>query len=713
MNIRAFLTIVVGIVGSPCCAQEMTFDAVALPMAKDEVVKKIGPQYAAGDRKLFVLEYRSQASAETTRYSLVSVKGKEVEVLFNPYQYHQEPYYTDVKFLKYGSRVVVTVRNPVPLRHSIWITDGTSAGTQELSNEDPGASPSIIRDSLLVSREDRSLRLISLINGASTTIVAAHDGATEGAPNPVTLPDGRALFAYLQSLYVSDGTFAGTQLLAANITGASMRISRYPEAEIQSVRAIVASNTFDGPLAVSDGTVGGTSIVSPSMYASSCPNQVISEGLQLGKRLIFSRCTPAHGSELWVLDLETLTSEQLMDIRPGSAGSGPSRLSRVNNKIFFTADDGEHGRELWVSDGTAEGTRLVRDIAPGGLSSIESDDNIYGEIPPVGQYRIFLASPTGTSGEPTVGLANEVWATDGTEVGTFKVSSTYPANAAYAAQDRDVLIYPVSQDFGIKFAGEDTIGEWQRGIFVKLFDPVLGPPVSSFLATRVGTRELLQIGGSLIAAGDFYYMVGSFSDINTPELLVTRRQLCPGADFKITPGQCGCGVEEIPADSSGGIVDAPERSDGSAVCLTPIGPIFVPKEIPGTVTGDLSQRSGRPDSVQITLPSTVTNALRMVGAAPQQLRGAGTAMRGMGAKVQRGTVLHQVKLILVDGSKKTVKSLILRRGKAGRFKVKLGRRLQKKQRITFQYAVAVSKQSKTYIQTPYVKAGAVKVRKKR
>lgn len=713
MNIRAVLVILAFFISSRAYAQEMALDAVPLPLNQGEIVKALGPQYAVGDRQLFLLEYGSQATFNTTRYSLVSVKGKEVEVLFNPYEYHQDPYYTEVRFFKYGAKVVVTVRNPVPLHHAIWITDGTSAGTQEISNEDPGWSPSMVGDSLLVPREDRSLRLISLINGASTILVGPSDGVTEGAPTPVTLPDGRGIFSYLQSIYVSDGTGAGTQILASNVTGGSMRISSFPEAEVEPLRAIVTSNSFDGPLAVSDGTVAGTHVVSPSMYENLCSNQVPSEGLQLGKLLIFSRCTPDHGTELWTLNLETLQSEEIKDIRPGSEGSNPTRLSRVNNKIFFMADDGEHGREVWVSDGTADGTHLTRDIAPGAISSIPGYDNLFGELPSVGQYRIFLASPTGTGGEPDVGLENEFWATDGTESGTFKVSSTYPSSARNASKDGEVLLYPVVQNFGIKFPGEDTIGKWQRGLFVKLFDPVLGPPANSFLATRAGTGDLLDIRSSLMPAGDYYYAAGGLSNTGSQELLVTSRQICPGADFKLTPGQCGCGVEEVPADSSGTVVDSPEQSDGSAVCLTPIGPIFVPKEIAGTVTGDLTQTSGRPDSVQITLPASVTNALQTVVAAPQHVRAHGTTMSIMGTKVKRSYVQHQVKLILVDGANKTVKSLTLRKGKSGRFTVKLGRRLQKKQKITFQYAVAVSKQSSTYIQTPYVKSGPVKVRKKR
>lgn len=50
---------------------------------------------------------------------------------------------------------------------------------------------------------------------------------------------------------------------------------------------------------------------------------------------------------------------------PGVPSSDPEQFVRVQDQVFFTADDGVHGRELWCTDGTAEGTRLVIDFKPG------------------------------------------------------------------------------------------------------------------------------------------------------------------------------------------------------------------------------------------------------------------------------------------------------------------------------------------------------------
>jgi ELWxxDGT repeat protein len=57
----------------------------------------------------------------------------------------------------------------------------------------------------------------------------------------------------------------------------------------------------------------------------------------------------------------------LKDINP-SGSSYPSELTEMNNKLYFTADDGEYGAELWSSDGTAAGTMMIMDINPDGSS---------------------------------------------------------------------------------------------------------------------------------------------------------------------------------------------------------------------------------------------------------------------------------------------------------------------------------------------------------
>lgn len=87
----------------------------------------------------------------------------------------------------------------------------------------------------------------------------------------------------------------------------------------------------------------------------------------------------------------------------------PIGIKRVNNTIYFSANDGVHGSELWKTDGTTVGTVLVKDIYPGSGSSIvrmptpvpEKDLLYFQAADPVNGY--------------------ELWKSDGTETGTTLV----------------------------------------------------------------------------------------------------------------------------------------------------------------------------------------------------------------------------------------------------------------------------------------------------
>jgi ELWxxDGT repeat protein len=98
----------------------------------------------------------------------------------------------------------------------------------------------------------------------------------------------------------------------------------------------------------------------------------------------------------------------------GTSNSSPTDLFVFNNKIYFQADDSsgsntpggaDLGDELWITDGTEMGTQLLKDIRLGaGHSSPAKFFVLNGVL-------YFTAFDT----------ASELWKTDGTEVGTTLV----------------------------------------------------------------------------------------------------------------------------------------------------------------------------------------------------------------------------------------------------------------------------------------------------
>jgi ELWxxDGT repeat protein len=85
-------------------------------------------------------------------------------------------------------------------------------------------------------------------------------------------------------------------------------------------------------------------------------------------QLFFSANDGEFGSELWKSDGTAEGTVLVKDVWPGERNSNPMDLTNVNGQLFFTVDDPVYGRELWKSDGTEAGTLMVKDILPGGNS---------------------------------------------------------------------------------------------------------------------------------------------------------------------------------------------------------------------------------------------------------------------------------------------------------------------------------------------------------
>ncbi len=87
--------------------------------------------------------------------------------------------------------------------------------------------------------------------------------------------------------------------------------------------------------------------------------------------------------------------------------SAASSFVKLDNTIFFTAQDASYGLELWKTNGTSEGTTLVKDIKPGPLSSNIANLTVF-------KGKVYFSANDGINGA-------ELWVSDGTASGTFMV----------------------------------------------------------------------------------------------------------------------------------------------------------------------------------------------------------------------------------------------------------------------------------------------------
>ena len=286
---------------------------------------------------------------------------------------------------------------------TVWVTDGTPAGTRPL-----GAPP-----------------------------------GTEGLTDPrdfTALASGQMLFSAVaeglgRELWVSDGTAEGTRLVKDIMPG--------DRSGVMAPHITVDNKTYDGiallgdgravfsgndgvhgrELWVTDGTETGTRLlkdINPSGDSGPSHFYPLSPGL-----VLFFATDEAHGREPWVTDGTEAGTRLVYDINPGPSDSfdfnilhsfqqWPPLLPFQDGRAILVVDDGTHGREPWITDGTPGGTFLLADVNEGEAhSELRVPIHTYGTYPagirPDGSFQGNARVEPGRQGS---------FVTDGTREGT-------------------------------------------------------------------------------------------------------------------------------------------------------------------------------------------------------------------------------------------------------------------------------------------------------
>ena len=134
--------------------------------------------------------------------------------------------------------------------------------------------------------------------------------------------------------------------------------------------------------------------------------------------------------------LLSVTVSPLSDIYAATEWSSPTGFVEADSLMYFAADDGIHGRELWRTDGTPGGTYMVKDITPG-------PDGTYDYTTPVATlYHSALYFQTLTG----------LWVSDGTEEGTnefFTITSPhFTANGSLTVSNDHLFFVAFQQGSG-------------------------------------------------------------------------------------------------------------------------------------------------------------------------------------------------------------------------------------------------------------------------
>ena len=261
----------------------------------------------------------------------------------------------------------------------LWVTDGTTVGTQMLGNQ------------------------YSTPFGSSTNFIVL---------NTKIYFKGNAGSGY--GLWSSDGTTAGTQLIQSGFVG----VSGASHAVLGNKFYFQNGNNTNGQeLWASDGTSAGTNMIRDinTVGFSSDPQNFFTDG----QKVYFEATDGISGRELWVTDGTSLGTQLLKDIAVGASsahpGSGsPKGIIAFNNQVYFFGNSG-FAVEMYKTDGTVAGTALIK-----------SFPSIFTVT-----YSFAFNNKFYFVGATSVGGTEYLFESDGTTAGTFQINpavNTYSSN---------------------------------------------------------------------------------------------------------------------------------------------------------------------------------------------------------------------------------------------------------------------------------------------
>ena len=265
--------------------------------------------------------------------------------------------------------------------NGLWVTDGTSAGTSELNVtganplglfvEGPGGvlgvhNPAfaVLGGRVIFNGSDAGGRdnlWVTDGTAAGTTQLtfAGSGGLFAGVFDGFAVLGSKALFAGINNLWVTDGTSAGTRQLA---------IGEPYDITVLGTKALGADAA--GNLWISDGTSAGTSELAGPYFRDSQGRPITPNFIAFGDKALFYDNDASGNSGLWVTDGTAAGTKELTVKDADVDGLAAQNFAVVGTKVLFEGLDKAGAQQLWVTDGSSEGTSelAVSNAYAGGLA---------------------------------------------------------------------------------------------------------------------------------------------------------------------------------------------------------------------------------------------------------------------------------------------------------------------------------------------------------
>jgi ELWxxDGT repeat protein len=290
-------------------------------------------------------------------------------------------------------------------RHDLWVTDGTAAGTSEL----------------VVAGTESDGLFGAGSTGVGLTVVQPDFGVLGNR----ALLEGFDARAAL-NLWVTDGTPAGTYELT--VAGANSHglfyngsFQAFPDFTVFGSKALFEGydTTGNSGLWVTDGTSAGTSELTVAGASSNglFVNVANASFFVFGTRVLFAGVDASDRPNLWVTDGTSTGTSELAASSFGlfsDIGNNPVDFTVLGSKVLFQGEDANGHVNLWVTDGTSAGTSEL--TVAGGYSFGLFYQHLNPDFTVLGNKVLFQGyDASGKDG---------LWVTDGTSAGTSELTVT-------------------------------------------------------------------------------------------------------------------------------------------------------------------------------------------------------------------------------------------------------------------------------------------------
>lgn len=382
----------------------------------------------------------------------------------------------------------------------LWFSDGTSAQVLKEINATAGSvgtNNSAVSSARLGEnrfftawREDLGIELWRT-NGTSEGTILVKDinsGAANASPNGFAVLDGVLFFSAQDSTYGRElwaydpnatdcsrfdptTTFAtscdtnnpailpGKIGIVKNINAAANSGSPANISLVGSKLYFMATDSTNGTEPwISNGTASGTVLMH---NIRSNGNSTGSTFAQAGNAVVFqasdssgnndlyafisgnepdtAACAAAHGAAFLKANAAGCYA-RLFDFTTSSPSITILGSTLDTSKVFFLAGEAVTGVELYVTNGTIAGTYLVKDILPGALSGFNTEHG--GTAGAFGDGSFVF---TAIDGYLSNGISDQqIWISDGTAAGTYKLSSSsagYNARALHVDRAANLIFF--------------------------------------------------------------------------------------------------------------------------------------------------------------------------------------------------------------------------------------------------------------------------------